>query len=254
MNTIVLNPKDKVISKTSSKGSQAKWNVGNKWYKQDSVGFESAGEVISSRIAHLLNVCTPIVDYSPCYLKLPTGVFLGCESDSFLSPGDLETSGQRILEKNMGITLANKLLHTQQVHYLITLYPCLADHLSCVFQFDRLVRNLDRHMHNIVVRNLKEIVLFDNGDSCTADITYDYPEGITHQEILAVDTAKPLMKSFDASCEFIREFSSFQLEAIDNKLLISDLYTIYPEWFIKRVMWLLAYQFQKYLGVDLQFY
>lgn len=249
MNTVILYPKDKVAIKTSSKGSQAKWNKNNKWYKQDMVGFESAGEVIASRVAHLLNIQMPIVDYSPCWLSLPTGMFMGCESDSFLTAGDVEITAQRLLNA-AHLQFSTPL---EEISYIVTKHPHLADQLSCLLQFDRLIRNHDRHLHNIVIRNLTDIIVFDNGDSCTADITYDYPYGISVRDILAVDLSKPLMKSFDTACNDMREFSSFTLEAVYNQLQVSDLYSVYPDWFMKRVIWLLSYQFQKYLNTDLQF-
>lgn len=252
MKTVVLTPKDKLITKTSSKGSQAKWQVGDCWYKQDLVGYESAGEILASRVAHLLNLDMPIVDYSPCYLKLPTGTFLGCESKSFLAEGDTEITAQRLLEGDIGYHLARVASPMEQLHFLLDRHPNLADQLSCLLQFDRIIRNHDRHLHNIVIRNLSEIVVFDNGDSCTADITYDYPISATHQEILSVTISKPLMKSFDTACDSMKALSRFKLKVMEDKLLVSDLREIYPRWFLERVEWLLRHQFAEYLDTDLQ--
>lgn len=252
MKTVVLLPQNKLITKTSSKGSQAKWLLSGCWYKQDLVGFESAGEVLSSRVAHLLNINMPVIDYNPCFIELPTGTFLGCESKSFLAEGDTETTAQRILEADLGYHLARVVSPMEQLHLLLNRHAWLADQLACLLQFDRIIKNHDRHLHNIVIRNLSEIILFDNGDSCTSDITYDYPINATQQEILNVTFSKPLMKSFDASCEAIGRFSSFRLEAKSRELMVSDLYGVYPDWFLRRATWLLKHQFMEYLETDLQ--
>lgn len=248
--TIKVNSKQRVTSATSSKGCQPKWLIDNIWYKADSVGFESFAEVASSRIAHMLNMNIPIVDYELCYISLPTETKLGCSSKSFLQSDDIEITAQRKLEALLGRTVCDYLSAEDKVKCLISYRSQLADELSCLFQFDRLIKNGDRHFHNIVFKN-NELVLFDNGDGCTSDITYDYQAGKSVEECLDVSSAKPFLRSFDETCEIMTKYSSFKLEALTDTIILSDLKDYVPDWFYSRVVSVLKYQFKKYLNVNL---
>lgn len=260
--SIQIAAKQPKRSASASKGYQPKWSINGYWYKADSVGYEAFAEVLASRIAHMLNINMPIVDYSLCNLVLPRRTELGCCSASFLSSGDIERTVHSLMETQYGTAFMQNKFDTissseklySVVNVLSQISSHLVDQLSCLFQFDRLVKNGDRHLFNIVLRRGSgsvSLVLFDNGDSCTSDITYDYPEGKTLQECLSVNSAKPLLVSFDTNCNLVQKYSSFRLCAVSNTLLISDLSEYVPAWFFNRVVAFLKYQFQFYLGIDL---
>lgn len=247
---IKVSSKHMVKSATSSKGCQPKWFIDNVWYKEDSVGFESFAEVAASRTAHLLNTNLFVVDYDLCYLSLPTESKLGCCSKSFLQENEVEITAQRKLESLLSKPMCECLSAEDKIKCLISYDSKLADKLSCMFQFDRLIKNGDRHFHNIVFKN-NELVLFDNGDGFTSDITYDYPEDATFEDCLKVSSAKPFLRSFDETCKIMSKYSSFELKALANSLQLSDLKEYVPEWFYNRAVRVIKHQFKHYLGVEL---
>lgn len=252
--TIKLTPKRAIVSATGSKGCQPKWFENNIWYKADSVGYESFAEVVASRVAHILNINMPIVDYSLCYVSLPAETKRGCFCKSFLSGDAIEVTAQHKLESIYGKSIVDKLTPEDTITAIIGFNMHLRDQLSCLFQFDRLLKNGDRHLSNIAIRmnnDSEDIILFDNGDSCTADITYEFTQDMSLSECLAHQTSKPFLWSFDKNCELIKNYSSFELKALSDTLLISDLQEYVPAWFYTRVSQILTHQFKVYLKTNL---
>ena len=247
----------------SSKGCQTKWFDGQFWYKVDELGYEGFAEVVASRIASILNVNLPVCDYTLCNIKLPTRISTGSKSSSFLYCNCKETTVKRLLQKEYGANWANDEfprldINTRLflvVQLLQSINPELVDQLSCLFQFDALIKNGDRHLNNIVLRIFDDghtdIMLFDNGDSCTVDITYDYPASMTVEECVAVNSAKPLFTTFDKQCEMISAYSQFKLKAISNSLYLSDIKDSVPLWFYDRVCGFLKHQFLTTFGIEL---
>ena len=246
----------------SSKGCQLKFFDGSMWFKVDSVGYEGFAEVVASRLATLLNVNMPVVSYSLCTISLPTGESLGCCSKSFVGSVLSETTAKRMLQQAYGnhwvSHVYDKMSPKDKLDILCSLLKeidCrLVDQLACMFQFDALIRNLDRHLNNIVLRVCpvySDIILFDNGDSCTADITYDYPKESTLDDCLKVTYAKPLSISFEQQCALMSDYSSFKLKALNNRIELSDLKEYVPDWFYTRVCAFLKYQFKNVLNCDL---
>lgn len=239
----------------SSKGLQRKWHMQDVWIKVDEVGYESFAEIVASRVAYLLNMCIPVVEYYPCKVKTPMGILNGCYSNSFLSQGSFEITAKRVLQlESIDIeTSMNKYAVLVGVlnHYI----HFAADQLACLFQFDRLVMNMDRHLHNINMigtENKFNIICFDNGDSCLADVYYDFPEITPLEECLTHTTCKPFMTTFDAQCRAMQKFSNFKLHATSTKLQMSDLRSIASSKVFERTKSFLIYQFRKYLAVELE--
>ncbi len=238
----------------SSKGCQNKYCIAGYWYKQDSVGYESLAEVLASRAAAITNAITPIVSYDLITLCRSSRIkFPGCRSKSFLHEDDTEITLRRLAEKTMhhrmekdSINLAVSILNSVNDQRLL-------DQLSCLFQLDRITINSDRHLNNIVLRNLKDIISFDYGDSLAADVTYEFTEDLSAEECIVKAVAKPSFRTHDYQCEFMKSYSNFKLEAVSSCLQISDLVDSTDESILKRMCSILSIQFEKYLNTKLIF-
>lgn len=263
--SIHISDKQTVKTGAICNGCQRKYLIDGYWYKADSVGmYEAFAEVAASRIAHILNVNMPIVDYSLCTITTAKTKTSGCCSASFLDADSVELSMQRILELNGRFSRALPQVEPWTPGYkldcmldmLKRIDAHLIDQLACMFQFDRLIKNGDRHEQNIVLRysgSAADLVLFDNGDSCTSDTVLDFPEEMNAIGcIMHNNTAKPFLLSYDHTCSLLQNFSKFQLCAVTNVLQLSDLQESVPAWFYLRVTQFLTHQFKHYLGVDLK--
>lgn len=262
---ITVNIRDSEIVKSggSSKGGQTKWSDGQCWYKVDEVGYEGFAEVVATRLASILNINMPVCGYTLCAIEMPTRVATGCKSASFLYCNCKETTVKRLLQKEYGVNWVNDEfprldIETRLfliVQLLQSINPALVDQLSCLFQFDALVKNGDRHLNNILLRHFDDghtdIVLFDNGDSCTADLTYDYPKDMSLENCLLVNNAKPFFTTFERQCSLMALYSPFKLKAISNSLYLSDLKNSVPLWFYDRVCGFLKHQFLTTFGKEL---
>lgn len=237
----------------SSKGLQRKWKVDNKWLKPNEVGYESFGEVVASRVASCLNMCIPVIQYFPCRIKTVNNRYYGCYSQSYLADGMSEITAKRLLQLNDIDINAVDNKYEALVASCKQLTPFAADQLSCLFQFDRLVMNKDRHLHNInFVCGMNNILIcFDNGDSCLVDVSYDFPIGLQLHECLKNTESKPFLVPFDVQCNAMKMYSSFELKAINDTVRLSDLRGFVPNEVFDRTMMFLGYQFRKYLGIQL---
>ncbi len=132
----------------------------------------------------------------------------------------------------------------------------LVDQLSCLLQLDRLVLNVDGHLHNIVLvlsETGTNIVSFDNGDSLGADITFDFESELSYLGCFSKAYARPFSSSFDIQCQMLYEYSDFSLQAISDTLKVSDLAGAIPSDIFEHMLAILTYNFKKYLGITLRF-
>lgn len=240
----------------SSKGCMPKYCIGNVWYKEDSVGYESLAEVLSYRAASLTNAITPLIRYELVLLQYANkSLHRGCKSISYLNEGDTEITLRRIIERIFKHKIVSEsdyfleAIRILQEHYGQT----VVDQLSCLFQLDRVLINSDRHMNNIILRNSREIVSFDYGDALGADITYEFPESLTAHECISISRAKPTLKTHDEQCELLKEFSSFELSIQTSCMKVSDLRASVDESALTRMCDIIRLQFEKYLGTKLVF-
>lgn len=249
----------------SSKGCQDKYYSDGFWYKQDSVGYESIAEVLSSRVVRSTNANLIMTDYEPVMIRTKRKSELGCRSNSFLAECEIEYTLARALEGMLqtryhsqnfpqGITLLEQTIsffkgfeNSQQ----------LIDQLSCLLQLDRLLLNVDRHLNNIVLLThsdgLTELVSFDYGDSLAADITFDFDASLSYQECIAKACARPFSSSFDTQCKMIEKYSNFVLFATHDSLCISDVQHLVPVSVFNRMLNIIEYSFKHYLNCEIKF-
>lgn len=250
---------------SSSKGNQDKYYEDGYWYKRDSVGYEGVAEVLVSRLIRLTNANLVLVDYEPVWIQTKLTSTLGCKSASFLSKHELEWSFARVLENDLqmhyrcrGFPQGEQLLKKALECFNYFINPQkLIDQLSCLLQLDRLVINVDRHLHNIVLLQHEDgsvdIVSFDYGDSLAADVTYDFDAELTYTQCVAKACARPFSSSFTTQCDMLAKHSDFKLVAMSNVLQISDLKGLIPESVFNRMLQIIAYGFKHYLNCTITF-
>ncbi|WP_097075194.1 hypothetical protein [Ureibacillus xyleni] len=207
----IPNGAERIIS-TSSKGDQSKWQIGNKWVKQNARGYEGIAEYVASLI--LVNSTLPLteyVTYTPCKIGLSNGkIEDGCISSDFRGKYEQEISLERLFEKNFTLTssiINNAKLSTSEkvTHIIEKVYEFtnldIAIPLKRMLAFDAFILNEDRHTNNIVFlydireNSWKLAPLFDHGLSLLSDVK-DYPMNMDLQILKRKIKAKPFNSSF----------------------------------------------------------
>lgn len=232
----------------SSKGCMAKYYNDGYWYKEDSVGFESLAEVLSSRIARCTNAINPIVDYELVSLVYKSGAHHdGCRSKSFVDEHSYTQTAQRLAEASLR---EKDVSLTQIVGLLSSLYgQDMVDQLSSLLQLDRILINSDRHLNNVVILDNKDIVSFDYGDALGADVSYEFPMNMSAMDCIKSATAKPSLTSHDAQCMLMSFSSQFVLQAVSDTVIVSDIPAC-PA--LTRMCEIAQIQFKKYLDTSLK--
>ena len=214
------------ITSTSSKGDQSKWQVGDKWIKENTRGYEGVAEVLAS----LILSCSTLkkqqyVTYKSCEILLPTGeTTIGCYSYDFR--GKLqEVTLERLFEANFSSTdsiLNNNSISTkekfEQIMQRVEKYTGLdvRDSIAQMLAFDALILNEDRHTNNIlfiynpVEKTWKIAPIFDNGLSLLSD-EKDYPPG----KPLTILKRKVKAKPFNS--RFSKQLALYEGPAFINK-------------------------------------
>lgn len=257
--------KQQTVHGGSSKGAQDKYYSNGYWYKRDSVGYESIAEVLASRVAKITNANLIIASYCPVMIQTKLDVHLGCKSQSYLADGDREYTLARLLEKDLGVAYHSSLFPTE-ADLIVSTVSCFAklgcrqhlcDQLSCLLQLDRLILNVDRHLHNIALVQHKsgsfDLVYFDNGDSLASDITYDFDESLSADDCFHNAVARPFSSHFDEQCRMMAAYSEFRLKDIQSTLKVSDICGLIPERVFIRMLNILTCTFDKYLGTKIKF-
>lgn len=211
METIRI-PKDaEIIVSTSSKGDQSKWLVGDKWLKENTLGYENIAEYVS----YLVLSCTTLsktsyVSYTPCLIEKPDGtVTEGCYSLDFR--GHLqEVTLERLFEVNFETTddiLSNTRYSTEDKFRLIMDKVFrftgidVSQKIAQMLAFDAFILNEDRHTNNILfLYNHKTEAwqlapFFDHGLSLLSDVK-DYPLSVDLPILKRKVKAKPFNSSF----------------------------------------------------------
>lgn len=247
----------------TSKGNQTKYVYDNKWYKEDYLGYEGLSEVLCSRLANAINFPYSILEYSPCFIcRYPKGDVNGCYSYNFTTEYIKEITLYRILESYdesvLEIILNSKEDTSNRIKLLvdtiinITGLSNFGEYLTSILEFDRLVLNEDRHLHNILLlynsssNNYEYAPLFDNGAALLSDTTRDYQIGIRLYDAIKKIKAKPFNNKFDKQVIAAQSLYGKQLNPdLNIELCIADLMDMYHD-VIPRVCELLRNQFRHY--------
>jgi len=262
--TIDVTVKDRRISSTSSKGNQTKWYKDNNWVKADFMGYEGIVECLSSVVAHNTNIgdFAPIVDYFLCEGVAEEQAYTGCYSKNFLAAGESCVTVQRLMTFKYGKALEKRMSRMSTKDRVKTVVDFMREEteisnfgewLTCLMEFDALILNEDRHLHNVaVIRTAggayKLMPLFDNGAAFCSDTSKDYPLSAPFKNCIRKVKAKPFNTNFKAQISACRELYGRQLridvtdQDIPSNLL--DDFACYPSAIKAQILGILRFQLQ----------
>lgn len=245
---------------STSKGNQLKFEVGNKWYKADFLGYEGASEYLASVLLQHSNV-EDFVVYKLFTLTYNEHPLNGCVSDSFLREGETLVTADRLLSaydpdyyfhyEKMGIK--EQIQQFVQTIETLTHIQNFGAYLTQLLEFDQLILNEDRHFNNIAFLmdekgNFRPSPVFDNGAAYLSDMRDSYPLERDIYGAMASVEAKPFHGSFDKQVEICQSLYGSQLQldkdvSVENA--ISHIRTQYGDKIANRIQFI--YDRQKYL-------
>ncbi|MEB1808324.1 MAG: hypothetical protein LPK26_13710 [Bacillaceae bacterium] len=190
MEKIRIPSEARMIVSTTSKGDQSKWFVGNKWIKENTLGYENMAEYVAPLILSCSTLPqTSFISYTPCLIEKVDGtVSEGCYSSDFR--GTLqEVTLERLFEANFestddilnhkGYSTSDKFNIVMEKIYKFTGLD-VSQEIAQMLAFDAFILNEDRHTNNILFLFNPETEvwqlapIFDHGLSLLSD-TKDYP-------------------------------------------------------------------------------
>lgn len=217
-------------SSSSSKGNQDKWNIGDKWIKQDDLGYEALAEVLSSIVLSKVDGCS-FIKYDFCDIRRREVIYSNCCVSDDCTEGNKLVTLQRIFEE---LDFPASCLDKRSVSDAITLTSDLIfenynldikDYLGRIIYFDSIILNEDRHLHNIHFLNygdkLTTAPLFDNGASLLSDLK-DYPLITSNFINIRRVKSKPFSSSFSKQVLGVNKLGVEPLR-IDIDTLIKEL-------------------------------
>ena len=218
---------DRVKTATSSKGNQIKWRRSDGlWAKADDMGHEGLAEQTASFLLSHSNF-DEYAEYAVCKIYEDDAVYTGCVSVDFLSVGESLLTLGRLLE-SIGLEPyedMEKMPASQRLVYLIentekiTGMNGFGKWLGMLLEFDALIANEDRHLHNIAVvkksdGTYKPMPVFDNGAGFLSDTHRDYPleTGMNLGRMISRVKSKPLVTDFDKQLAAVSEVVGLSLK------------------------------------------
>ncbi len=202
----------------SSKGNQLKWNIEDKWYKADGLGYEGLAEVLVSRLLALSSVDNFVL-YEPAIIKWRGKTYNGCVSKNFLEEGWQICTVEKLFRKYTGLSMAEEIGHmseiTSRIRFMtdfvsnVTGIDDFGNYLATMVEIDSFFRNEDRHTNNISVlynpdeKRYRLCPYYDHGASLFSDLNGDYPLEKNVEECEKIIDAKPFSRSFDEQLDAI---------------------------------------------------
>lgn len=247
----------------TSKGNQEKFVYNNNWYKVDTLGYEGLSEVLCSRLAKSIKYPYSVLEYEPAVIyNYPYADKNGCLSRNFIENGIKEISILRLLNLydadlikkiNRNIATSDKIKLVVNAVKLVTGLNNFGEYLTSILEFDRLVLNEDRHLHNILLLYDKNnsrytyAPLFDNGAALLSDTYRDYPLDLSLSEAVNKVKAKPFNSNFDKQVKACQELYGIQIKpSKEIQVVIEDLVDLYTAKEIERVCKLLENRIRYY--------
>lgn len=260
LNPIPLEP----ITGHSSKGNQPKWQVRNRWYKADHMGYEALVEILVSRLLAKTNI-SDFVAYTPARIQYQGKSLRGCVSQNFRGQHEMLIPVERLHRAYHGKGLAEAIgslpTAAERIRYTVdfiertTGLSHVGPYLTMILELDQLFLNEDRHTNNLaVIRNEKTLSfrlcpIFDNGLSLLSDLN-DYPlDGDIYACIERV-RAKPFSLDFDNQVEGANLLYGSFLKCLftrdDVRKQLDELAGFYPDTILQRVERILYEQMRRY--------
>ena len=221
LENITLDANNIIRDKSTSDGSQIKYNYNNKWYKIDKFGGEAESETLVSLLLECSNM--PEEKYVR-YSKININGQLGCVSNDFrLDKNNEEFITFYRLYKNLyGHDLASitsRMDYDDAIMYVIDFVKDTLDldttaYLANIFYLDEIILNTDRHFNNygIIMANdsYREAPIFDNGKSL-----------LTGQKCIETDTIDKIIKevysksfspNFKLNSDYLKKYRTLEFE------------------------------------------
>lgn len=218
--------KQEPIQGHTSKGDQPKWQLKNKWYKADHMGYEALAEVVISQLLKQSNV-SDFVEYQPVLIHYQGKTASGCVSQNFRAKNEMLVPFERLHRAYKGHGMAEalgKMSEPQErIRYTVdfveqtTGLTEVGAYLTQLLELDAFFLNEDRHTNNLaVIRNekTKEFRLcpvFDNGLALLSDCN-DYPLDQDIYDCIRRVRAKPFDMDFDTQVAAAEELYGPQLK------------------------------------------
>lgn len=248
----------------TSKGDQPKWQVGQKWYKADHMGYEALAEVAVSKLLERSNV-SDVVSYQPVLIQYRERELRGCVSTNFRGKQEslipLERLHRAYHGRGLAQTIGGMAEAADRIRYTVDFVervtgltgvgPCL----TVMLELDGFFLNEDRHTNNLaVIRNeeskaFRLCPIFDNGLALLSDWN-DYPLAADVYQCMERVQAKPFSRSFDeqvdAANALYGTFLKLSWTKRDVSEVLGSLSDFYPSDIIKRVEQILLEQMRRY--------
>lgn len=267
MDIIKLTTNETIVMNTTSRGTQPKWFVNNKWYKQDVLGYEGLAECISSKILEKSNI-TSFVKYHPVVIEYNGKKRTGCYSENFLKPETRTIPVQKLYRAmgrgNLSADIAKIPETEDRIQYLVdfvhdaTGLRAFGKYITKLLEFDAIILNEDRHLNNISVIKLENedkyqaCPVFDNGISLLSDMQMWDVKGNIYKQVEKI-VAKPFSRNGIKQAEAAERLYGAQLEIKPCKKLIDkwlgELSEYYSDEILARAELLLREQFRKW-GIE----
>ena len=246
----IINIDDNYIvrDKSTSDGSQIKYNYENKWYKIDNFGGEGEAECLASLVLECSGL--PLEDFV-LYDKMMINGSLGCVSDEFRRDTENESfiSFYRLYKNINGRDLAevtSRMDYDDAISYVIDFIQKsvgldVHEYLANTLFLDEIILNTDRHFNNYgIIMNkdsYRTAPIFDNGKSLLVGCEYN-PELNSIADSVKQVYSKTFSADFGFNSRYLKKYRTMQL---DFEMLYSRLKD-YPDSIQKKA---LMYQLNK---------
>ena len=248
----------------TSKGDQPKWQVGQKWYKADHMGYEALAEVAVSKLLEKSNV-PDLVSYQPVIIGYQERELRGCFSLNFRGKNESLIPLERLHRAYHGRGLAqtigglakteDRIQYTVDFVERVTRLISVGPYLTTMLELDCFFLNEDRHTNNLaVIRNeesktFRLCPIFDNGLALLSDLN-DYPLEADVYQCMERVRAKPFSQSFDeqvdAANQLYGSFLKLSFTKRDVSEVLDGLSGFYSLDIIRRAERILLEQMRRY--------
>lgn len=248
----------------TSKGDQPKWQLKDKWYKADHMGYEALAEVVVSQLLKQSNV-PDFVEYEPVWIQYKGKEHPGCVSKNFRAKDEMLVPFERPHRAYQGQGLAvalgriseprERIRYTVDFIERITGLTGVGKYLTLLLELDSFFLNEDRHTNNLaVIRNKKTMEfrlcpIFDHGLALLSDLN-GYPADKDVYACISRVRAKPFDTDFDVQVEAAETLYGSQLKfsfsRTDVSKTLDSVRALYSNPVISRVEQTLYEQMRRY--------
>lgn len=237
-------------------GTQPKRIIDGRYFKQDTMGYESVSEAIISELEHYI-LDIDFVDYEMGICHTSLGILYGCYSEDFKRGGYSELSLYKIIDNEEYSCLGSAKEKLEYIESKVSkicgygVHEWLGKHIL----LDAITLNPDRHLNNfILLRKGNKCIygpIMDNGLGLLSNIE-EFPMNIRNiNTYLSSVSSKPFTRRFSNQVKLFDDIDRLQINmsGFKNKLdLVWDNVPFKVECF-KRAKKILLRQLEKTEGV-----